>query len=234
MSFFDGLFSSSSESNVDTDDENGSGLIIKGDDVTFFPDIGRAKAACFHAEEALQQDGWQRPKLTPEQEAKNDGSYALEYVMLAMRGKVKSRVAQQVLREIGKDALPMPCPDDFLVVQDVSGKLRRSCDFYICRQRAVQGACRLPTEEAVEAAKEWAGTDGSVVCRGVELPNPPWQRSAQINGIWYRRTAVEGLGGRYDHKYRIHVPLFVSSRPKGWRVALPDGCIVDGRGFVDP
>jgi hypothetical protein len=209
-------------------DADASGLVIKGDEVTFFPDFQRAKAAAEARAKELEADGWKPVGLTPT---------ALDFVVVVMRGDARSKVADSIAKSLG-EAAPIVCPKEFVVVHDVSGKQRRSCDFYICRQTSLpsgNSAGRHAAQEAVVAAKKWFGADEPTRGRGVELPDPPWQRGPQIDEIWYRRHAVEGLSGRYEHPYKPSVPLYVSSQARdGWRIALPDGCIVDHRGFVYP
>ncbi len=205
-------------------DKDASSLLIKGDEVTFFPNFQRAKEIAEQRADDLKADGWDRSDETP---------MALDFVVYVMRGKARSQVAKSIVQSFGS-ATPIVCPQDYLIVHDVSGAQRRSCDFYVCKQTPLRSHSRHASDDAIDAAKKWFGGSGSVVGRGVELPNPPWQRAAQIDAIWYRRHAVSGLAGRYEHPYSPSVPLYVSSKPHGWRIALPDGCTVDERGFVYP
>jgi len=208
-------------------DADATGLFIKGDECTFFPNFERAKKAAEDQASALEADGWKKSAMTPT---------ALDFLVVAIRGDVRSKVALAIAKSLGDD-VPLPCPKEFVVVNDNSGKQRRSCDFYICKQLPLHNSdtgSQHATASVVTAAQKWFGEALPPRGREVELPNPPWQRGPQIDAIWYRRHAVEGLSGRYEHKYRPSVPIFVSSKPLGWRIALPDGCIVDERGFVAP
>lgn len=201
-------------------------LIIMGDEVTLFPSLSRAEKAAEQHADALRREGW---RDDPANKTK-----AIDFVVSSMRSKHPSPTSKQVLKMLGKDA-PILLPEKNVVVHDISGEQRRSCDFYICEQITGRASGRAPTDAAVAAAKRWSGNVGKVSLQKVALPDPPWQFAAQIDAIWYRRDAVEGLGGRYAHPYSPSVALYRSQRqPGGWRIALPDGCIVDERGYVSP
>lgn len=130
-------------------------------------------------------------------------------------------------------------PDGFFLVHDVSGKTFRACDVYAVR--AYGSAIPITTSDpAAEAAKKWFGADVELVGHRVDVPRSGWKREAQIDAIWYRRDAAKGLllhelDGPYQHVYDPPVWLYrTRSGPRAWRIALPEGCIVDERGFVDP
>lgn len=203
-------------------------LMIVGDEVTLFPNLKLAdKIAAEHAD-GLRADGW------VEDTDPNQKSPHMNFVVASLRSGHPSPTSKKVMKLLGKDA-PIILPKKNVVVNDFSGEQRRSCDFYICEQISGRGVDSTPTDAAVVAAKEWSGNDGKVSLRKVALPDPPWQVAAQIDAIWYRRDAVEGLGGQYAHPYTPSVPLYRSQRqPGGWRIALPDGCIFDRRGYVVP
>jgi hypothetical protein len=204
-------------------------LIIMGDEVTLFPSLSHAEKVSDEHADALRREGWRDADQDP-----NKKSNAIDFVVSSMRSKNPSPTSKLVFKMLGKDA-PILLPEKNVVVHDISGEQRRSCDFYICVQMPGSGSYRAPTDKAIDAAKRWSGTVGKVSLQKVALPDPPWQLAAQIDAIWYRRDAVEGLGGRYAHPYSPSVALYRSQRqPGGWRIALPDGCIVDERGYVSP
>lgn len=131
------------------------------------------------------------------------------------------------------------CPDDFFLVHDVSGKTFRSCDVYAVR--AYGSAVPVESSDrAADAAKRWWGRDVDLVGWQVDVPRSGWKRVCQIDAIWYRRDAakdllIQKLDGPYQHRYDPPVQLYrTSAGPLAYRIALPDGCIVDERGFVDP
>lgn len=200
-------------------------FVVKGDEVTFFRSFERTASRL----EELRGELGAGVSVPSE-------SRVVDVFVEALRRDPSNHAVKAVARALGKD-MPIVCPAEFVVVQDVSGSRKRACDFYICRaseRRSIRADGRHVSDAAVDAAKRWYGGDGHVAGRTVNVPDGPWHREAQIDAIWYRRHAVRGLGGRYEHSYSPSVPLYVSSRPKGWRVALPDGCIVDERGFVYP
>jgi hypothetical protein len=124
-------------------------------------------------------------------------------------------------------------PDDFLVVQDVSGKILRTCDLYFLRNQGVSHKHVPLTAEASESVEKWYGDGVSIDKYRVDLPNGDWQRVAKIDGIRYRREG--DLAGPYEHPYDPPVVLFRSTgAAPAWRVVHPDGCIIDERGIVHP
>lgn len=211
-------------------DGKSTSLIIMGDEVTLFPSLSRAEKISREHADALREEGWvEDVDGDPEKKTK-----PIDFVITSMRSRTPSTTSKRVFKMLGKDA-PLLLPEKNVVVHDISGEQRRSCDFYICEQMAGRGSDRAATDAAIDAAKRWSGNVGKVTLQKVALPDPPWQFAAQIDAIWYRRDAVEGLGGRYAHPYSPSVPLYRSQRqPGGWRIALPDGCIVDERGYVSP
>jgi hypothetical protein len=123
-------------------------------------------------------------------------------------------------------------PDDFLVVQDVSGSVLRKCDLYFLRNRGVVKDDTRLTNAASQAVKKWYGDGVSIDKYRVDLPEGAWQRVAKIDGIRYRREG--DLAGPYEHPYDPPVVLFRASHAPAWRVVHPDGCIIDERGIVHP
>jgi hypothetical protein len=86
------------------------------------------------------------------------------------------------------------------------------------------------------AAKKWFGEDAEVQGWRVDVPDSGWQRVAQIDAIWYRRDANDELRGPYEHRYDPPVELYRSGRGRNarYRIALPDRCVLDERGYVFP
>jgi hypothetical protein len=124
------------------------------------------------------------------------------------------------------------CPDEFVIVHDVSGKILRACDFYVLRNRGVIRGDSGVSEVAYQTARRWYGDRLSLEKYRVDLPDSGWQRVGKIDAIRYRRLGV--LGEAYQHPYDPPIVLYRSLGERGWKCALPDGCIVDERGFVYP
>lgn len=123
-------------------------------------------------------------------------------------------------------------PSKYVFLHDHTGRLLRRCDFYVlpCARSMTQSVRIDPT--VIRKAQDYYGQDVKLEHVNVDIPKASWHRVAQIQRIIYKRTGKHR--GHYQHPYNQPVWLYASDAPPGWRVELPDGCIVDARGFVDP
>ena len=134
------------------------------------------------------------------------------------------------------DAAKMPSdaklPANFVMVHDPSGKRLRRCDFYVL---PLQQSTGIPatkvSKETQSIAKNFYGSDTPLRIGRVDLPTGTWHRVAQVAFIRYRRQG--NRRGNFEHPYEIPVWLYDNAMP-AWRIALPNGCVVDARGFVWP
>lgn len=153
-----------------------------------------------------------------------------------VRGDRVSFVSVEQTKKVGihpLDEAAMPSdiilPPDFVVVQDENGILFDRCHMHVVRWHPKR--TRLSKND-IEVAQRYYGR--SVKPRGgeVEVPKGPWRRVAKIAFIRYRREGE--LKGNYEHPFKPHVFLYATKNPLAWKLKLPDGCIVDERGFVRP
>jgi hypothetical protein len=132
-------------------------------------------------------------------------------------------------------------PQDYLtdtvLVHDPSGVSYRQCDVYIVKR--LKNASRTKECNAEPDSKTKDYYPGVEIDCDVPLEKPsgPWQRVGQIDGIRYRRWWDEHGNGNYrfvpfEHPFDPPVVLFKCGG--AFRVRLPDGCILDERGFVHP
>lgn len=125
----------------------------------------------------------------------------------------------------------------YVVVHDTSGRLLSSCDLYIVKwhriyMRASNGAEEI-SPEAIAAAKKYYGRNVSIRVGSVEIPEGPWSRiTGKMALIRYRRYGVDA--DDYEHVWEPSVSLYDCGHPMSWRLPLPEGCLVDERGFVRP
>lgn len=125
-------------------------------------------------------------------------------------------------------------PKNYVVVHDTSGTLLSRCDLYIVRYFS------LPTSGqdeisagALSAARDYYGNDARIRVGSVEIPEGPWKKiPGKMGLIRYRRLGE--LADNYEHVWEPSVHLYDCRNPIAWRLPLPDGCIVDPRGFVRP
>lgn len=132
-------------------------------------------------------------------------------------------------------------PNDFVLVHDPSGKNLRKCDFYILAYHTEHQKVHVLDHDLEAEATDYYGQGHDLENGTIDIPKGPWQRAGVVNKIRYRRLGDLGEGYQsipdYEHPYETPVPLFragSASQPRGWRLTLPTGCVVDGRGFVSP
>lgn len=159
---------------------------------------------------------------------------------LLVRGDRISFVSVEQVKKVGRhklDAEKMPSdielPGDYVLVHDTAGSLLSRCELFIVRWHKA-GTNLVPSKEsrAVTDAREYFGRDVPLQLGEVDIPEGAWQRVAKVAFIRYRR--VGNSGGMYEHEYDTPVFLYDTTKPLAWKLALPNGCIVDARGFVHP
>jgi len=130
-------------------------------------------------------------------------------------------------------------PRSHVLVHDTTGQLLDKCELYVVKWRGAKkarGQHILATgdQAIVDAENYFVGQDGRPVpirAGSVEIPQGPWRPVAKIKFIRYRRA---GFRKAFEHEYAVPVDLEDTMRPLAWRLPLPEGCIIDNRGFVRP
>ncbi len=158
---------------------------------------------------------------------------------LLVRGDQVSFVSSEQVERTGihlLDDQKMPSdivlPKNLVCVQDTSGRFLDRCSFHIVEwsDSLIDGT--KPATSVLRTATDYAGENEPLEQGSVEVPKKGWQLVGEIAFIRYRRAGE--LAGNYEHPYNPHVPLYQHSELLAWRLALPTGCVVDGRGFVWP
>lgn len=150
--------------------------------------------------------------------------------------KLKGPLSDEEKRNERKLPSDIKIPRNYVLVHDTTGTILDRCDMYVVRWRktSVRNASNMRTdmnEEALRNAQQYFGAD-DLRFGSVDIPKGPWHRVARIKHIRYRRVGVHSAS--YDHEYEVPVDLLYCKKPLAWRLPLPNGCIVDERGFVWP
>lgn len=159
---------------------------------------------------------------------------------LLVRGTHIEFVSVEQVRAVGRhklDYYKMPSdirvPAEFVLVQDTTGSVLRRCDFYVVRARSsASRVLAVNHEQVLRDAREYFGNDTRMSSAKVDIPKGPWHRLGKVQFIRYRRWG--NAKGFYEHEYEPSVDLFGTRSPSALRLALPDGCVVDSRGFGKP
>lgn len=127
---------------------------------------------------------------------------------------------------------------NFVLVHDTSGHLLTKCDLYVVRWRGANSGRINESEidaQLLEDAREYFvsvnGKELPIDHGSVEIPAGKWKRECLVKYIRYRRP---GFPKPFEHDYDPAVELMYCARPLMWRLPLPNGCVVDSRGFVWP
>lgn len=124
-------------------------------------------------------------------------------------------------------------PRGFVLVHDTTGRLLEKCDLYVVKWRP-GGAKNAPSDVLADAREYFVDQSGRALpirYGSVEIPAGSWSKIARVKYIRYRRA---GRIKPMEHEYQVPVDLRYCRRPLAWRLPLPDGCVVDDRGFVWP
>lgn len=123
-------------------------------------------------------------------------------------------------------------PPDFGHVHDQDGELLDRCDVYLCRYRIDRRSRISIPDELLRQAHDYYGEDARLVRARVEIPDGPWQRVGVVETIWYTRYGKEE--GPWFHPFEDKAELLKSRCCQAYLLRLPDGCIVNDRGYVWP
>lgn len=158
---------------------------------------------------------------------------------LLVRGDHISFVSMEQSRKVGVhplDDTKMPSdiklPASFVLVHDTSATLFDQCHMHIVKWHSGRKSVSEVQQNNVRDARKYFGNKASIKVGDVEVPQGPWRRIAQIRFIRYRRQGY--AKGNYEHEFKPPVYLYSTTNPLAWKLRLPNGCIVDERGFVRP
>ena len=127
----------------------------------------------------------------------------------------------------------MSIPKGYVVVHDATGTLLSPCDMYIVQFISTTSGQDEISAESISAARQYYGKNVRIKVGQVELPEGPWKKiPGKMSMVRYRRAG--DLADSYEHVWDPSVSLYDCKNPIAWRMPLPEGCIVDPRGFVRP
>jgi hypothetical protein len=146
------------------------------------------------------------------------------------------------------DGTIFKCPRDFIVMHDVSGQDRRRCDFYVCSYSWKRCDVCDVDPVTLREFRKYYGNQAVPEVGTIAVPKGPWHRAYEIDAIRYRRRHVPQRGFKdipYRHlwnddrhglgTFKYSVPVWVEENGLGaYRMPLPEGCVVDERGYVSP
>lgn len=163
---------------------------------------------------------------------------ACDIAHFLVRGDQVSFVSTERAARVGEHKLDqrrMPSdirlPSEYVIVHDAAGRLLSKCDIYVLRwsRGRLQPESDMHSAD-LRVAKSYFGNNARIRGGSVALPKGEWEPKAEIRFIRYRRFGYETL---FEHRYDVPVVL-MATRSRAFRLPLPEGCVIDSRGFVRP
>lgn len=155
-----------------------------------------------------------------------------------VRGKRAEFVSVEQVKRVGRHKLdPSAMPSDvrlppsLVVAHDSTGKLLSPCDIYFLKWRATPGGAKRVDPDTLRAFRGYYGNNAVPRVGELSMPRGRWRRTSLIKFIRYSRA---GYSVPFEHEYAEAVWLYASGDSEAWRLSLPEGCVIDSRGFVRP
>lgn len=174
---------------------------------------------------------------TAQTEVCESGTCALSNHLI--RGDRIEFVSAEQVKLVGRhplDEKAMPSdivlPREYVLVHDTAGNTFDRCHMHFVRFRNTRQSVAKLTNSDHKVLKDYYGNAVKPRIVEVDVPKGPWERKAKIAFIRYRREG--DLEGNYEHPFEPNVYLYVTKNPLAWQLKLPNGCVVDERGFVRP
>jgi len=130
---------------------------------------------------------------------------------------------------VTRSGVGYPTPEDYGLYYDAPGEDLPKCYLYVARGgQKLRGPV---SEQDSGFAREWYGSRYPLAWAVVDVPAGPWSYFGNAEGIIYRRRGkYRGLFGHPWDRVRV----YAAPSPRGWRLPLPEGCVIDGTGIRIP
>ena len=128
-------------------------------------------------------------------------------------------------------------PKNFVLVHDANGTILSPCELYILRWQGGGAPTAWQSDADRREAVAYFGRGEAIEAGRVTLPGRgSFRRICRVSVIRYTRAGERA--GDYEHPYDFQYPkpvtLSICRQPLAFRLSLPDGCLIDDRGFVRP
>lgn len=118
-------------------------------------------------------------------------------------------------------------PSSHGIIHDPDGSQLERCFVYVGPYKATNEQISLTKD-----AKSYFGPDYKGTKATVDVPDGPWNLVGEAVQILYRRPGK--YRGKYFHFFNQKTTVLISKCRNHFRMELPNGCIVNWRGFVFP
>lgn len=130
-----------------------------------------------------------------------------------------------------KDEVLLDRPDDFWILTDRHGEMFPPCHVLLCRCEIASGAVsKLCDPDDLAEARSYYDRRRFRAWRPV-FSMGPWRLVALVSEIRYLRDRPPP----FRHPFESPVRCYVSTvEPITYKLTLPEGCILNNHGFVEP
>lgn len=148
------------------------------------------------------------------------------------------------------DGTTLTVPKKFGLIHDPTGLVLNRCDIYITRYTISTKPVGAIPQRIAKFVDAYLGKETPRVRVAVEIPKGPWHRLGVIRTVHYVRRNTEdakkdglfyhdfdGSEGPLSYTFSDRDPtteILESRSMRAFKLELPDGCIVNERGFVWP
>jgi len=139
--------------------------------------------------------------------------------MILIKGKdVKCEMA---------DGSVFHAPVSYGIIHDPEGKQLSKCVAYLGPYRTNKKPIEMTSD-----AKQYFGSDYDARSAVVNIPDGEWKPMGTVTQIFYKRPGK--YEGKYFHLFNKNTKVLLSRCKNHFRLEMPNGCIVNWRGFVYP
>jgi len=141
---------------------------------------------------------------------------------------VKGDVRLLELDDGGRIALP----PGWSQVHDPTGHKIPACTILVLQYTYPDDGGPPLTQSELREAEIYFGTAYIPTRVGVDIPSEPWIMVGHVRAISYARRGRHR--GNKRHAFKVPVPLHAQPSRSAFRISLPQGCVLDARGYVWP
>ena len=123
-------------------------------------------------------------------------------------------------------------PYRYGIIHDPEGTILPPCNVYFGPYTISKRVVEAPSR----AAREYFGRDYKLRYITVAIPSGTWKPVGEVAVLHYVRTEGSAHGGPYFHpiKQPLNPSAPLTKNGRFYKIAMPDGCVINWRGFVFP
>jgi hypothetical protein len=128
-------------------------------------------------------------------------------------------------------------PDSWGLIHDPLGAVISPCDIRIGPYKGNGHKAVIEDPVLARIAQAYFGHGMDVHGGSVEVPDGTWEPVGRVEVVYYARYGRGNFDGLFRHPIKMQAPavnLLKLRGGGGFKLAFPQGCIIDSHGFVWP